>query len=287
MEENAIVLQNIEKSYKDFTLGPLSLTLPQGMVLGLVGANGAGKSTLIKTMLGITHPTAGHVEVLGGLPTNPAIRQQIGVVFDDLPVDPVYTATQLGKIYGGIYSQWDEELYGKLLRQLELYSPQQQIKDYSRGMRMKLSIALAMSHHARLLLLDEPTGGLDPIVRSEILDLLRDFMQEEDHSILVSSHITSDLERIADLVAYVDRGLLLLVEEKDTLLEQYGHCKLRREELAIAEGLPLIGLHEEAFGYSALTTDPVSVRRACPQAVIDRAGLDTIMEYIVREARKA
>ena len=284
--ENAMTLQNIEKHYKDFALGPLSLELPQGVVMGLVGANGAGKSTLIKLLLGIVRPTAGQVQVLGGSPEDIAVRQQIGVVFDELPVDPIHTAARLGRVFGGIYTQWDEPLYQQLLRKLELYSPTQPIKDYSRGMRMKLSIALAMSHHARLLLLDEPTGGLDPIVRGEILDLLREFMQDETHSILISSHITSDLEKIADLVAYLDRGRLLLLEEKDTLLEQYGLCKLRREELENLDPSLLLGLREEAFGYSALTADPAAVRRSCPGVTIDRAGLDTIMEYLVKEARK-
>lgn len=286
MSNNAVNVQNLEKKYKHFTLGPLSLEIPRGVVMGLVGANGAGKSTLIKLLLGAAAPTAGQITVLDGKPGDQAGHQRIGVVFDDLTVPNTLSSSQLGKIMAGMYAAWDEDAYQKLLVQLELTNPRQSIKDYSRGMRMKLSIALAMSHKAELLLLDEPTGGLDPLVRSQILDLLRAFMQDESHSILISSHITSDLERIADYIAYIDRGRLLLVEEKDQLMEQYGLVKLRKEQLEKVDSKLLLGLREESYGYSALTADCGKLKRICPDGVIDRVGLDDIMEYIVREARK-
>ncbi|MEG2087186.1 MAG: ABC transporter ATP-binding protein [Angelakisella sp.] len=285
MDENILEVTGLCKDYGEFKLSNLTLALPRGMVLGLVGANGAGKTTLIKLLLGVIKPTSGTISILGGSPQQSELRDKIGVVFDELSMQEALTPVQCGKIMGGIYKEWDSARYTQLLTQLEL--PQKQaIKAFSRGMRMKLSLALAMSHHAELLLLDEPTGGLDPIVRTEILDLFREFMQDERHSILLSSHITSDLERIADYIAYLDRGRLLLVEDKDLLLAEYGIVKGKKSELDGLDATALLGLHTEALGFEGLTRHREEMQRRYPELVVDHAALDEIMTFIVREARK-
>lgn len=283
--DNILELKKIKKCYKDFTLGELSLKLPRGVVMGLVGANGAGKTTLIKLLLGITTPTSGEIKILGGSPADSALHEKIGVVFDELPIPDSLTVVQIGNIMAGIYKSWDAQYYSALATRMEL-PMKQPVKEFSRGMKMKVGIITAMSHHAELLLLDEPTGGLDPMIRQEILDLFREFMQDESHSILISSHITSDLERITDYIAYIDKGSLLLVEEKDILLEQYAVVKGKKEQLDSIDRCYLIGLREETFGFEALAKDCGELAARYPQLIYDKAHLDDIMTFVVREARR-
>lgn len=278
-------IKQLKKSYKEFTLGELTLELPRGVVMGLVGANGAGKTTLLKLLLGITAPTSGEIKILGGSPTDSTLHEQIGVVFDELPVPDILTVQQIGNVMGGMYKSWDAPYYTELATRMEL-PMNRPVKEFSRGMKMKVGILVAMSHHAQLLLLDEPTGGLDPIVRQEILDLFREFMQDERNSILISSHITSDLERITDYIAYLDRGTLLLVEEKDRLLEEYAIVKGKKEQLDRVDRRCLIGLKEEAFGFEALVKDAAAFEATHPELVCDKAHLDDIMTFIVGEARR-
>lgn len=283
--DNILEVKQIKKCYKDFTLGEFSLELPRGVVMGLVGANGAGKTTLIKLLLGITAPTSGEIKLLGGKPSDSALHEKIGVVFDELAVPDILNVRQIGNIMAGMYKSWDADCYSKLITRMEL-PIDKPVKEFSRGMKMKAAIIAAMSHNSELLLLDEPTGGLDPIVRQDILDLFREFMQDERHSILISSHITSDLERITDYIAYIDKGRLLLMEEKDILLEQYGIVKGKKEQLDAVDKGSLIGLNEETFGFEALVKDCAAFAEAHPQLVYDKANLEDIMTFIVREARK-
>ncbi|MEG2073456.1 MAG: ABC transporter ATP-binding protein [Angelakisella sp.] len=285
MTNNILELKQVKKAYENFTLGEISLELPRGVVMGLVGANGAGKTTIIKLLLGLIKPDSGEISILGGTPSDSTLHEKIGVVFDELPVSDILTAKQLGSIMSGLYKGWDAEGYSSLPTRLELpaYKP---ANESSRGMKKKLSIAMALSHGAELLLLDEPTGGLDPIVRQEILDLFRDFMQDESHSILISSHITSDLERITDYISYIDKGNILLIEEKDVLLERYSIVRGNKELLKEIDQSGFIGLQEESFGFEALVKDCGAVTEKYSQLVADRAHLDDIMTFIVREARR-
>lgn len=283
--DNILEVRQLKKCYKDFTLGELSLELPRGVVMGLVGANGAGKTTLLKLLLGITVPTSGEINILGGSPAHSALHEKIGVVFDELAVPDTLNVKQIGNVMAGMYKSWDAEYYSALAARMELPLTQP-VKEFSRGMKMKVAIVTAMSHHAQLLLLDEPTGGLDPMVRQEILDLFREFMQDESHSILISSHITSDLERITDYIAYIDKGALLLVEEKDRLLEEYAIVKGKKEQLDGIDRCCLIGLREETFGFEALVKDCGAIASRYPQLIYDKAHLDDIMTFIVREARR-
>lgn len=225
---NAIALKGAEKRYKTFCLGPIDLTLPMGSILGLVGENGAGKSTTIKLLLDLVHPTGGSVEVLGQpVPAcYPGLKEEIGVVLDTPPIPATLTAQGVGRIMAAAHSNWEPETYEKYLTRLGL-PRDQKFSELSRGTQMKLALATALSHRARLLILDEATSGLDPVVRQEILDILYDFC-DEDHAVLLSSHIISDLEKICDYIAFLHRGKLLLMDEKDRLLERF--CLLRCDE---------------------------------------------------------
>ena len=219
---NALELHALEKHYKDFTLGPLDLTLPGGMICGLIGENGAGKSTTIKLILDMVKRDGGTVTVLGKDNHTDFVRtkEDIGVVLGSDGIPLCLNAVQVGKVMAGIYHNWDAVAYAALCQKFAL-PEKKKYKDYSAGMQRKLCIAVALSHHAKLLLLDEATNGLDPVVRDEVVDLLLDFARDENHSILISSHIVSDLEKMCDMIAFLHRGKLLLCEEKDALREEY------------------------------------------------------------------
>ncbi len=226
---NSIQITGLVKEYRDFTLGPIDLTLPGGAILGLIGENGAGKTTLMRAMLGVTAPTAGKVSLLG-VPGERA-KADVGVVMDDCFFYEQLRPKDVGTVLKRVYTAWDDGLFRDYLDKFRL--PEKKlIKEFSRGMRMKLSLASALAHRPRLLLLDEATAGLDPVARDEILDEFLGFVSDEDHSILISSHITSDLEKVADYIAYLHHGQLILFGEKDRLLETFGRLTCTREDLA-------------------------------------------------------
>ena len=244
---NAIELKDLEKHYRDFDLR-ISLTLPQGCILGLVGENGAGKSTTIRMLLGMTKPDAGSLRVLGA---EHADKEQIGVVLDEPAFPECLTARQVGKVMAGIFRSWDPAAYAGYLKKLSL-PENKQFKEFSRGMKMKLSIAVALSHHPKLLLLDEPTSGLDPIVRDEVVELFADFARQEDHSVLISSHIVSDLEKLCDYVAFLHKGRLLLCEERDALREEYGLAQFSRTDFEALDPALVVGYRRSPYGVSAI-----------------------------------
>ena len=218
---NALELRGLEKHYKDFALGPLDLTLPGGTICGLIGENGAGKSTTLRLILDVVQRDGGTVSILGRDNRENLVqtKEEIGAVMGSDGIPLCLNAVQVGKVMAGIYQNWDADAYAAYCRKFDL-PPKKKYKDYSTGMKMKLCIAVALSHHARLLLLDEATNGLDPVVRDEVVDLLLDFARDEDHSILISSHIVSDLEKLCDTIAFLHKGRLLLCEEKDALREE-------------------------------------------------------------------
>ena len=249
---NAIEIKGLEKHYPGFDL-KLDLTLPEGYILGLIGENGAGKSTTIKAILGMLRPDAGSITVLGrdNRQNFAPVREEIGVVLDEAGFPECLTARQLGKVMAGIYRSWDWAAYDGLLKKLELPEGKE-FKDFSRGMKMKQAIAVALSHHPRLLVLDEATSGLDPVVRDEVVEIFSDFTREADHSVLISSHIVSDLEKLCDTVAFLHKGRLLLCEEKDALREDYGLLQTTEEGLlALAPGA-VRGKRVTPYGVSAL-----------------------------------
>lgn len=217
---NALELHGVQKTYPDFTLGPIDLTLPGGTVCGLIGENGAGKSTTIKLILDMIDREAGTVKLFGQEEITPLAKADIGVVMGGEGIPTCLTAPQVGQVMAGIYPNWDTDAYTELCRRFDL-PENKRYGDYSTGMKMKQCLAVAFSHHPKLLLLDEATSGLDPVVRDELIDLLLDFVRDENHAILISSHIVSDLEKLCDTIAFLHKGKLLLCEDKDTLREEY------------------------------------------------------------------
>ena len=247
---NAIELSHIHKSFGDFAIRDLNLTVPSGTICGLVGENGAGKSTTIRLLMGALQPDSGTASVLGTNVSSPEFREvkeDVGVVLDEAYFPESLNAAQVGKIMAATYCQWDQKLYDSYLKRFDL-PEKKQFKDFSRGMRMKLAIAVALSHQPKLLVLDEATAGLDPIVRDEVLDIFNEFTREEDHSILISSHILSDLEKLCDYIAFIHKGDLLFCEEKDRLLEQYGIFEDSKENLDCLQPEAIVAREENRYG---------------------------------------
>lgn len=247
---NAIELSHINKSFGDFAIRDLNLTVPSGTICGLVGENGAGKSTTIRLLMGALRPDSGTASVLGVDVSSPEFREvkeDVGVVLDEAYFPESLNATQVGKIMAVTYRRWDQRLYDGYLKRFDL-PVNKQFKDFSRGMRMKLAIAVALSHQPRLLVLDEATAGLDTIVRDEVLDIFNEFTREEDHSILISSHILSDLEKLCDYIAFIHKGDLLFCEEKDQLLEEYGIFEDSRENLDCLQPEAIVAREESRYG---------------------------------------
>lgn len=251
---NALEIRGLTKHYKGFTLGPLDLTLPGGTICGLVGENGAGKSTTMKLILGVCEADSGSVTVLGRDNHAEAFirtKADLGVVLDDPGIPQCLTALQVGKIMAGIYPNWDADAYAELCRKFALPT-NKKFKDYSRGMKMKQGLAVALAHHPKLLLLDEATSGLDPVVRDELIDMLLDFARDEDHAVLVSSHIVSDLEKLCDTIAFLHKGKLLLCEDKDALRDEYALWHGTAEQLAELDDSAILSRRTTPYGAEAL-----------------------------------
>ncbi len=242
-------MTHVTKEYPEFTLKDVSLSLPSGMILGLIGENGAGKTTLIKTILGMIPVNEGTINVLGCTSPhqNKAVMEEIGVVMDEIGMPPFLNILQIGRTMENIFSNWDPETFHNLVRKLKI-PENTKFAELSKGNQMKTRIVCALSHHPKLLIMDEPTSGLDPVIREEVLDLLLDFTREEDHSILLSSHIVSDLEKVCDYIVFLHDGNVLLAEEKDTLKESYGILHCTKEQLAQLEESAVIGKRENAYG---------------------------------------
>ena len=244
---NAIEIKNLSKHYQGFSLENLNLTLPSGCIMGLVGENGAGKSTTIRMILGMARPDSGEITVFGQKMTAEQ-KERIGVVLDEPGYPSCMNAAQIGKMLAGIYRSWEQETYAGYLTKLRI-PEKKPFKDFSKGMKMKLCLAAALSHGASLLILDEATSGLDPVVRDELLDIFNDFTRDEGNSVLISSHIVSDLEKICDYIAFLHKGRLMLCREKDELLNEYAFVQGSREEI---DTLNPIGRRDGRFGTEAI-----------------------------------
>lgn len=282
MSDYAIEIKGLVKKFSDFKLGPIDLNIPKGTIVGYIGQNGAGKSTTIKLLLGLLNKDSGEIKILGKEDyNNIKLKDKIGVVFDDLFIPEEMTLGDVEKFCSKIYSKWDEEAFYQLKERFNL-SKKQIIKNYSRGMKMKLSMAIALSHNAELLILDEATSGLDPIVREEILDLLLDFMQDENHTILISSHILSDLEKVADYIAFINDGKILFFETKDELKENYGICALSNYEIKNIDEEAIVGRRVHSFGQELL------VKKQLVQSglKLQKPSIEDIMIYFVKGDRK-
>ena len=283
---NAIELSHICKDFGSFAIQDLTLAVPTGTICGLVGENGAGKSTTIRLLCGALRPDSGTASVLGVDVSSPeflAAKEDIGVVLDEAYFPESLNAVQVGRIMAGTYRRWDQGRYDDYLKRFDL-PLKKQFKDFSRGMRMKLAIAAALSHHPKLLVLDEATAGLDPIVRDEILDIFNDFTREEDHSILISSHILSDLEKLCDYIAFLHQGRLLFCEEKDRLLEEYGIFSDTTAQLECL--LPEAIVAREPNGYGGVRA---LVRRELAPVgwQLEPASVEDIILFLVKGAKQA
>jgi len=276
--ENAIALKDLTKSYKSFTLDHISLTLPTGCIMGFIGENGAGKSTTIKAMLGLIKPDGGSIRLLGKDPqADRSVMEDIGMVLDSGFFPPEMNARKMETVLKSVYKNWDSKTYADTLARFQI-DPKKKIKDYSRGMTMKLSLTAALSHRARLLILDEATSGLDPVVRDDILDLLLEFIQDEAHSVFLSSHITGDLEKISDYIVFLHEGKIVMSGEKDLLLDSYGVLKCTLEGLENIEPEAIVGIRRGEFGVTAL----VKKYRVPAGFLVEPAALDDIMLYSIK-----
>ena len=276
---NCIEIKGLVKQYKTFTLGPIDLTVPGGSIMGLIGENGAGKTTLIKSMLGIVRPAAGEIALLGAQPDR--AKEDIGIVLDDCFFSEYLRIKDVDSVLSRVFKTWDRALYRGYLDKFGL-AGSKDIKELSRGMRMKLSLAAALAHRPRLLLLDEATAGLDPVVRDEILDEFLAFVSDEDHAILISSHITSDLEKVADYIAYLHQGKLLLCDEKDRLLENYGRLVCTREELAQVDRGYVVATRKSQYSTEALIRRRGDFKRLYPRLAVEPVTLDELMVFVVK-----
>lgn len=280
---NVIEIKGITKDYGDFKLDNVSFYIPEGSVCGFIGQNGAGKTTTIKAILDIIKVDAGEVLVFGKdvAKDGAVIREDIGVVFDEMGFHEFMTGKDINIMMKNIYKKWKEEVFFDYLKKFSLPS-RKPCGEFSRGMRMKLQIAVALSHDAKLLIMDEPTSGLDPIVRNEMIQIFREYVVEEDHSMLLSSHITGDLEKLADEVVFINQGKIFLAGNKDEILEKHGILKCRKDDLKkISEAL-IVNYDVEAYGVSVLVNDRDACRKLYPDMVIEPANLEEIMLYYVR-----
>lgn len=286
--ENILELQQVSKRFpkSDFTLDNVSFSLPYGAILGFVGENGAGKTTTIGCILNTIAKDSGSVKLFGRemLDADTDIREKIGVVYDGDNFPRHWNAEQLSKVMQGFYTNWDEGLFYEYLGRFQL-PVKQRIKQYSRGMTMKLAIAAALSHHPQLLILDEATSGLDPIMRDEMLDVFLDFVQEEDHSILLSSHITSDLEKIADYITFIHNGRLIMTASKNDLVYNYAVIRCRESQFHALESDDMIAYRKRDFQIDVLVSDGKKAQRKYKDVVVDHVSLDEIMLLLVKGER--
>lgn len=278
---NALEIRNLTKTYPGFRLQNLNLTLPSGCILGLVGENGAGKSTTIKLILDMIRKDSGTITLFGqdNQKNTVLTKQDIGVVLDEVGIPQFMTAGQIANIMRHTFKNWDDALFKDYLKKLALPAGKA-FKDFSRGMKMKMGIAVALAHHPKLLILDEATSGLDPVVRDEVVEMFGEFTRDENHAVLISSHIVSDLEKICDYIAFLHKGQLLLCEEKDVLLEEYGLVQCSKERLEELDADAIKGKKVSPYGVQALVK-----RDAVPAGFpVSPVSMEELFIFMVKES---
>ena len=285
--ENAIEISNLTKRYDGFTLNDVSFNVPKGSIMGFIGQNGAGKTTTIKALLNIIKPDSGSIKLLGldNREHEYDIKEQIAAVFDEQPFHEDFSARELNIMMGGIYLGWDKEKFFGYLDRFEL-PRKKKIKAFSKGMKMKLQIAAALSHGAKLLIMDEATTGLDPVVRNEILDIFLEYLQDDSNSILMSSHITSDLEKVADSVTFIDKGRLLLTGYKDDILDSHGVIKCTKSDYNDIDRADIISARLNDFGAEVMVSDRAAAKQKYSGLAVDKTTLEEIMLFYVNSAKK-
>ncbi|MBO8170273.1 MAG: ABC transporter ATP-binding protein [Bacillaceae bacterium] len=277
-------LKEVSKSFQDFRLKNISFSLNPGYIMGFIGSNGAGKSTTIKLIMNLIKKDGGEIRIFGKdhIAAEQEIKQRIGFVYEANHFYEELTTEEMKKVIAPLYRNWDEREFRRYMEMFELPS-NRKIKDLSRGMRMKFSLAIALSHHAELLIMDEPTSGLDPVVRSELLDLFSAFIQDENRAILFSTHITTDLDKIADYITFINRGNLVLHATKDDILDHYGVVKGGLELLDDDVKTMFVGLKQSRYGFEGLVEDRREAEQLMGQhVVIEKPSLEDIMVFYAR-----
>lgn len=282
--EYAIEVQGLTKKYKTFKLDDVSFKVPCGSIVGFVGENGAGKTTTIKGILDLIHKDAGNVKIMGKAleEAGADLKEDIGVVFDGCFFHDTLKSKEINKIMKNIYRNWQEETFLTYLKKFNILEDKL-VKEMSRGMKMKLSLAVALSHKAKVLILDEATSGLDPIVRDQILDIFLDFIQDEDHSIFVSTHIISDLEKVADYITFIHDGKIVFTKSKDELIYNYGLVKCTKEEYGTLDQAHIRGARKGAFGYEVMVDNRPELEKRAHNYVIDPATIEEIILFQTKE----
>ena len=283
MTENALEVRNLRKDYGDFALDKLSFTLPRGVIMGLIGENGAGKSTTINCILNEIQKDAGEILIFDkdNIADEKEIKSKLGVVFDENHFPDIFTPLEIGKFMAGIYSGWEWPTYRQFLEKFELPKGKK-IKDFSKGMKVKLAFAVALSHNAELLILDEATSGLDPIIRDDVLDMLIDFVQDESHSVLVSSHITSDLEKVADYITFIHKGKLIFSHDKDDLVDNYGIVNCGAAVFDVLDKTMVVAYRKEDYQYKVLVRDRNRTSKNYPKSIVSPTTIEEIMLFYVK-----
>ena len=287
---STLILKNVNKKYEksNFAIKDISFSVPEGSIVGFIGENGAGKSTTMNCILNVIRRDSGTIEIFGREMTDEDIdiRENIGVVYDSNNFPEYLTAKQLADILGRIYSKWSDFCFEQFLRRFGL-PESQKIKTYSRGMSMKLAIAVALSHDSKLLILDEATSGLDPIMRDEILDVLLEFVKQENHSILLSSHITSDLEKIADYIVFIHNGEIILNKTKDELIYEYGVIRCSENDFHNILSEDILSSMKKDYQIDVLIKNRKLIEKKYKNLIVDSVSLDEIMLLLVKGERNA
>ena len=282
--KNAIEIRNLVKNYGDkFTLGEINLDIPSGIIIGLIGENGAGKTTLIKSILNIIRSDKGNIKIFEkDIKINESeIKENIGVVLDNMFFPELLMPKDINSIMKDVYKNWDEQLFNKYLSEFKLKN-NQSIKSMSKGMKKKLEIATALSHHPKLLILDEPTSGLDPVVRNEVLDIFLDFIQDEEHTILLSTHITSDLEHIADKIIFINQGKVVLDQSRDDLLDNYGILKCDVDKFDTISKDDIIAYKKNKYDCEILVNDINKIKKKYKDFIVDKITLEELMVLMIK-----
>ena len=281
--EYLLEVNDLCKNYNTFSLKHVNLTVPKGSIVGFIGENGAGKTTTIKAIIGAIHRDQGDIRLFGQSINTKSekLRQDIAVVMEGSFFYDDFTPKQIARVLSGVYVNWNQEKFDAYLEKFKLPATKK-IKEFSKGMRMKLSLIIAFSHGAKLLILDEPTSGLDPIVRNEILEEFLAFIQDENHGILISSHITTDLEKIADYITFIHNGEIVFTEEKDNLIYNYGLLKCGASEFDQLDVTDLIGYRKGQFQIEALVKNKAQMKKKYPDFLIDAVSIEEIMLFHVR-----
>ncbi len=281
--KKAIEVKNLIKSYgNNFQLGKINLEIPSGLIVGLIGENGAGKTTLLKSILNIIKYN-GEIKIFDkdSQKEESIIKEDIGVVLDDMFFPEILTPSDISSIMQGVYKNWDKDLFFKYLKDFHL-EPNKSYKTFSKGMKKKLEIATSLAHHPKLLILDEPTSGLDPIVRGEVLDIFLNFIQDEEHTILLSTHITSDLEHLADRIVFLDAGQIIFDKSRDELLDNYGILKCSEEDFSKIDKNDIISYKKSKYAYEVLITNKNKISKKYKDLVVDKITIDELMVLMIK-----